>query len=172
MKALLIASMIMGGGSAAALQNEEVAGAVEGVANQITYRVQNMFKGSNVENIKENGFSYPSDEYLATLTEEQAFAITSAIDVINATNDWSSMTDEEITVAIAEARASLQALYADLGIDGPATQVQARVGRDGEKGKGGFQGKGRDENFVPNGDGLQDGTCLDDEVVPEANDLV
>ena len=100
MKALLAASMLFSGGSAVALQNENVADTVTEAANQVVYRVQNMFRGNQVENVKENGLPYPSEEYLSSLTEDQAFAITSAIDVINATYDWSNMTDEEIEEAL------------------------------------------------------------------------
>ena len=172
MKALLLATLFMSGGSAVALQNEEVQGTVEGVANQISCRVGNMFKGGRVENVKENGFAFPSDEYLSTLTEEQAFAVTSAVDVINANHDWVNMTDEEIIVALQDAHTTLQELYTDLGISGPATQVRLRPGQSGENGNKRARGNGRNENFVPNGDGVQDGTCLDDEEVLTPDDSV
>ncbi len=87
MNGLLIASMLMSGGTAVAMQNEDVNNVVNDTASKVIYQVGNMFKGSQVKNLRENGFSLPNEEFLSTLTEEQVFEITSAIDVINATYD-------------------------------------------------------------------------------------
>ncbi|MBU1020602.1 MAG: hypothetical protein KJ847_05250, partial [Firmicutes bacterium] len=119
MKALLIASMVFGGGSAVAMQNETVNNKVNDSASHFMVKVRNMFKGNHVESIRENGLAYPSDTYLATLTEEQATALISAIDVLNASYDWINMTDEEIQVALENVKTELEALYAELGIEGP-----------------------------------------------------
>ena len=161
MKTLIIASMLFSGGSAAAMQNEEVAETVTDTTNQFVYKVQNMLKGDKVENVKEDGFPYPSEEYLNSLTEDQAFAITSAIDVINATYDWSNMTDEEIQLALEEIKLELHDLYLELGIEGPMVQTQTRARKGNRGGKGGRT----NEDFVPYGDGTQDGTCIEDEVI-------
>ena len=157
MKSLLIASMLFSGGGAVAMQNEEVADTVKETANQVVYEVQNMFKGNQIENVKEDGFPYPSEEYLSTLTEEQVFKITSTIDVINATYDWSNMTDEEIEVALTLVKEELHNLYLELGIEGPMVQTQTRARKGNRNGGGGRTG----EDFVPRGDGTQDGTCTE-----------
>ncbi len=157
MKTLLIASMLFSGGSAAALQNEEVVDTATNTANQIMYKVQNMFKGNQIENVKENGFPYPSEEYLSSLTEDQVFAITSKIDVINATYDWNNMTDEEISETLALVKTELHDLYLELGIEGPAVQNQMRARKGNRQGRGGSV----NENFVPYGDG----TCTNEDVV-------
>lgn len=161
MKALLAASMLFSGGSAVALQNENVADTVTETANQVVYRVQNMLRGNQVENVKENGLPYPSEEYLSSLTEDQAFAITSAIDVINATYDWSNMTDEEIEEALSAVKEELHNLYLELGIEGPMIQTQERSRKGNRHGRGGSA----NEDFVPYGDGTRDGTCTAEEVV-------
>ena len=164
MKALLAATMLFSGGSAVAMQNEEVTGTIINTASQVMYKVQNMFRGNQVENIKEDGFPYPSEEYLNSLTDEQVFEITSAIDVINATYDWNNMTDEEIMDALAQVKTELHDLYVQLGIDGPMVQTQTRAR------KGNRQGNGRStgEDFMPrrggNQDGTHDGTCINDDV--------
>ena len=160
MKALLAATMLFSGGSAVAMQSENVAGTVNETANQVMYKVQNMLRGNQVENVKENGFPYPNEEYLNSLTEDQAFEITSAIDVINATYDWSNMTDEEIEEALALVKEDLHNLYLELGIEGPMVQNQKRTRQGGRGGKGGRE----NEDFVPYGDGTQDGTCTADEL--------
>ncbi len=160
MNGLLIATLVLGGGSAIAMQNEEISTTVTEKTNEVVYQVKNMFNGSQIENIKETGFSYPSDEYLATLTEDQAFQVISAIDVINATYDWANMTDEEIADALVQAKADMSALYAELGIDGPATQTQTRSRK----------GKHWNEDFVP-GSGNQEYVPTD-EVQPDADDAI
>lgn len=160
MKTLLIASMLFSGGSAAAMQNEEVAETVTEAASQVMYKVQNMFRGNQVENIKEDGFPYPSEEYLNTLTAEQVIIITSTIDVINATYDWSNMTDEEIHIALDDIRLELHELYTELGIEGPIVQTQVRTRQGNRHGRGGHA----NEDFIPNGDGPRDGICPLDEV--------
>jgi hypothetical protein len=127
MNGLLIAAMVMGGGTGVAMQNQNVNQAVTDTASKLMYQVGNMFKGSRLENVKENGFTGPSEEFLSTLTEDQVFQITSAIDVINATYDWANMTDEEIQEALVLVKAEMEALYAELGIEAPMIQTQTRT---------------------------------------------
>ena len=119
MNGLLIAAMVMGGGSTVAMQNQNVNQAVNDTANKVMLQVGNMFKGSRLENLKENGLTGPSEEFLSTLTEDQVFQITSTIDVINATYDWANMTDEEIKDALVLVKAEMEALYEELGIEAP-----------------------------------------------------
>ncbi|MCK5762000.1 MAG: hypothetical protein KAH16_03780 [Candidatus Izimaplasma sp.] len=147
MKALLVASMLFSGGSAVAMQNEEISETVTDTTSQVMYKVQNMFRGNQVENVKDDGFPYPSEEYLSTLTEEQVFEITSAIDVVNATYDWSNMTDEEIITALELIKVELHDLYLELGIEGPMvqTQTQTRARKGNRNGGGGRNG----EDFIP-----------------------
>lgn len=127
MNGFIIATMLLSGGSAVAMQNQEVNQAVNHTANKVMLQVGNMFKGSRLENIRENGFTGPSEAFLSTLTEDQVFQITSAIDVINATYDWANMTDEEIRDALVLVKAEMEALYAELGIEAPMIQTQTRT---------------------------------------------
>lgn len=127
MNGLLIATMLMGGGSAVAMQNENVNNVVNETGSKVMQQVGNMFKGSRLENIRENGFSLPNEEFLSSLTEEQQFEITSAIDVINATYDWANMTDDEIHDALELIKVEMNALYEELGIEAPMTQTRTRT---------------------------------------------
>ena len=127
MNGLLIAAMVLGGGSTVAMQNENVNNVVNDTANKVMLQVGNMFKGSRLVNVKENGFIGPRDEFLSTLTEDQVFQITSTIDVINATYDWANMTDEEIQEALVLVKVEMEALYTDLGIEAPMTQTRTRT---------------------------------------------
>lgn len=119
MKAILIATMIFSGGSALALQNETVSAAVNDTSSNIIVKVKGMFNSGHRQQISEAGIPYPCEEYLLTLTEEQQTAIVSAIDVINARYDWSTMTNEEIAIALQEATTELEALYVELGLEFP-----------------------------------------------------
>ena len=166
MNGFLIATMVFGGGSAVAMQNEEISESVTNVVTQTASKVQNMFKGGNPARITEEGLPYPSEEYLASLTEDQAFAVVSAYDVINASYDWANMTDEEIRIALDDIKLELQALYADLGIEGPVVQMQQRKGQSQGKGRGGRA----NEDFVPGGDGIPDEDCdLGDDVLEDGD---
>ena len=143
MNGLLIATMLMSGGSAVAMQNPEISDKVNESASKVMYQVKNMFKGSQIENLRENGFSYPSEEYLSNLTEDQAFEVVSTIDQINAVYDWVNMTDEEIEDALVLVKAEMSALYTELGIEAPMTQTQTRTRSR--------KGNNWNEDFVPNG---------------------
>jgi hypothetical protein len=169
MNGLIIATLVFGGGSAVAMQNEEINETVTNVVTETASKVQNMFKGANPARITEEGLPYPSEEYLATLTEDQAFQVVSAIDVINASYDWANMTDEEIMVALGEIKLELQALYAELGIEGPIVQTRQRRGQTEGRGKGGGR---MNDDFIPNGDGIPDEDCDLDETVPTEDDQV
>lgn len=144
MNGLLIATMLMSGGSAVAMQNENINNVVTDTASRVMYQVKNMFNGNQIENLRESGFRYPSDEYLATLTEDQAFAVISVIDVINATYDWANMTDAEIEEALVLVKSEMSALYDELGIEAPMTQTRTRTRSR--------KGKKWNEDFVPNYD--------------------
>jgi hypothetical protein len=135
MNGLLIAAMVMGGGSTVAMQNQEVNQAVNDTANEVMLQVGNMFRGTRLENVKENGFTGPTEEFLSTLTEDQVFEITSTIDVINATYDWANMTDEEIQDALVLVKAEMETLYAELGIEAPMIQTQTRTQNGTQQGK-------------------------------------
>lgn len=76
------------------------------------------------------------------------------------------MTDEEIRIALGDIKLELQALYADLEIEGPVVQMQQRKGPSGGKGHGGRTNR----NFVPGGDGIPDEDCdLDDDVLEDGD---
>ncbi len=163
MNGLLIATLVFGGGSAIAMQNDDIHTKVDEQTSKVMYQVKNMFKGTRIDNIRENGLSYPSDEFLSTLTEEQAFQVISAIDVINATYDWANMTDEEIMSALVQVKADMSALYTDLGIDGPYSEMQTRSRK----------GKHWNEDFVPGSGNRQHAPgTVTDEVQPDADDIV
>jgi len=152
MNLLLVGSALLTGTAGIAMQNEQVAETVTETATQVRTMIQNRFKSGSVQQVRENGFAYPSEDYLATLTDEESFAIVSAIDVINATYDWQNMTDEEITVALQEVKAELHALYEELGIDGPMVQTHTRT--QTRNGKGGSQAIRTQSKL-----GDQDGNC-------------
>lgn len=164
MKGLLIATMLFSGGGAAAMQNEDVANTVNSKANEVIYSAQKMFRGSQIENVKENGIPYPSEEYLSTLTEEQQLVIISRIDVINATYDWSNMADEEIQAALDLVKEELHNLYLELGIEGPMVQTREQARKGNRHGGGGHNG-----GTPPYGDGTQD-EDITDEDLPDSND--
>ena len=63
MNGLLVAAMIMGGSSGVALTNETVRDTVSETATQTFEKVQNMFKGTQIETVRAEGFAYPSEEY-------------------------------------------------------------------------------------------------------------
>lgn len=171
MNGLLVAAMVMGSGSGLALTNDTVRETVSENTNQVMVKVQNMFKGSKIENVKAEGFAYPSEEYLANLTEDQAFQVVSAIDVINAEYDWANMSDDEITEALALVKAELHDLYIELGIEGPLvqSQLQKRQGQSESRGKG---NRGSREDFIPRGDGVPDEDCLTDDDLVEDDDAI
>lgn len=135
MKLLLLGSMLFSGGSAVAMQNEEINETVNDTVDHVVQYVQNRLGRRIADTVGETGFPYPPETALSQLTEDQVFAITSEIDQINAEYDWANMTDEEIAVALQEVHARLDALYTDLGIELPQTQNQFR-GANG-KGQGG-----------------------------------
>ncbi len=133
MNGLLIATMVLGGSGAIAMQNPEMSTKVNETGSKVMYQVKKMFNGNSVESLRENGFIYPNEEVLSTLTEDQAFEIISTIDQINATYDWVNMTDDEITDALQLVKDEMSALYSELGIEAPMNQTRTRTrNRKGE----------------------------------------
>lgn len=122
MKLLLIGSLLFSGGGAVALQNDDVSNTVSQTYNRAKVMVQHKFKGRIVERVKENGFPYPSERVLASLTDEQEAVIMTTIDQINATYDWQNMTDEEIIAALREVHTEMVQLREDLGIQQPTIE--------------------------------------------------
>jgi len=163
MNGLLIAAMVMGGGTTVAMQNQEVNQTVNDTASKVMLQVGNMFKGSKLENVRENGFTGPSEEFLSTLTEDQAFQITSTIDVINATYDWANMTDEEIEEALVLVKAEMEALYEELGIEAPMIQTKTQTRTQTRNRKG----KNWNEDFEP-GSGDVENVPTDEVVTGDA----
>lgn len=149
MNGLLIAAMVMGGGTTVALQNENVNHVFNETAENAVYQIGHMFKGSRLENVKEYGFTGPSEEFLSTLTEDQALQITSAIDVINATYDWANMTDEEIQDALVLVKAEMEALYAEFGIEAPMIQTRTQTRTQTKSQTRTRNGKHWNEDFEP-----------------------
>ena len=153
MKLLLIGSMLFTGGSAAAMQNEEVSETVNEGLQKVQTAVQNRLGRRLAENVSETGFPYPPEAFLETLTEDQVFAITSEIDMINAEYDWQNMSEDEIQIALSEVRERLDTLYTDLGLELPQNQNQHQY--RGARGK-------RNGEFNPERN--NDGACPYDEV--------
>ncbi len=118
MKLFLISSLLFSGGSAVAMQNETISGEVNKRFVQVKETVQKrQMKNNLLEDVKENGFPYPCEEFLSALTEEQQVAILTQIDMINASYDWPNMTDDEISEALVAARQDLNLLYEELGVE-------------------------------------------------------
>ena len=126
MKLFLIGTLLFSGGSAAAMQNETVNENVTGIYQNVRERVQKRVKENTFQNLKENGFPYPSETRLENLTEEQQVAIITAIDQINARYDFTSMTDEELTTACIDIQAELNLLADELGLDIPDDWMRSR----------------------------------------------
>ncbi len=126
MKLFLIGTLLFSGGSAVAVQNEEVRENVTEMYKNVRERVQKRVKENSFENIRENGFPYPSEERLAELTEEQQVALVTAIDQINATYNWSEMTDEEIQEALLVVQEEMELLAEELGLEVPENFMQKR----------------------------------------------
>lgn len=173
MNGILIATMLMSGGTAVAMQNSEINASVNQTASKVMTQVRSMFKENLFETIKEDGFSCRNEEWFASLTEDQQFQINSAIDVINATYDWANMTDEEIEDALVLVRVEMNALYIELGIEAPMTQTRAQVREriqtrrhDRKRIHGGSKWN---EDFVPGSGGCGNVPSDDLEDVPTEN---
>jgi len=117
MKLFLIGTLLFSGSGAAAMQNENVNETVTQAYQNVRQRVQKRVKENVYENIRETGFPYPTEERLATLTEDQQFAIISAIDQVNATYDWTNMSDDEIKEALLVVQEDMSTLCEELGIE-------------------------------------------------------
>lgn len=153
MKSLLLLSAIFTSGGAVAVQHE----AVEEKLSENMHRLRQMFErkhGYDIESIREFGYPYPNEERLAELTEEQAFAITSFIDQVNADYDFTSMTDEEIEDALVQIREELRLLHEELGLEyhyghpgeeGLRNAMRARQERGRGRGRGHGHRGGFDE---------------------------
>ncbi len=126
MKLFLLGTLLFSGGGAIAMQNETVKENVSDMYHNVRQRVQKRVKENSFDRLRENGYPYPSEEKLATLTEEQQTAILTAIDQINATYDWINMTDEEIKEALAVVQDELNLLAEELGLDLPDNWMQKR----------------------------------------------
>lgn len=129
MKLFLIGTLLFTGGGAAAMQNDTVNERVTDAYKNVRQRVQKRVKENSFDRIRENGFPYPSEERLENLTEEQQTAIISAIDQINATYDFSSMTDEEITAALLVIEEEMNLLADELGLEIPDNWMKNRFRR-------------------------------------------
>ncbi|AIO19686.1 hypothetical protein KQ51_01812 [Candidatus Izimaplasma bacterium HR1] len=126
MKLFLIGTLLFSGGGVAAIQNEDIRENVTDMYKNVRERVQKRVQENSCENLRENGFPYPSEERLANLTEEQQVAIVIAIDQINATYDFGAMTDDEIIEAMLVIQEELNLLADELGLDIPDNWLQAR----------------------------------------------
>ncbi|MEC9485542.1 MAG: hypothetical protein UMR38_06670 [Candidatus Izemoplasma sp.] len=157
MKLLLLGSMLFTGGSAVAMQNEDVNAAVNEGVDHVVQAVQHRLGRRLADTVSETGFPYPNETVLAQMTEEQAFAITSEIDQINAEYDWVNMSEEEIAVALEEIHERLDLLYTELGLELPQMQRQYRGAN--RKGQGGYRNDG---NQPFNGECPYDDDTADD----------
>lgn len=126
MKLFLIGTLLFSGSGAVAMQNETVNETVNDVYQNVRQRVQKRVTENAFDSIRETGFPYPSEERLATLTEDQQFEIISMIDQVNATYQWSTMTDDEIKDALVIVQDDMSTLCAELGIDISERFIQNR----------------------------------------------
>lgn len=134
MKIFIIASMLFGGGTAAALTNEEVADTLTEkipsiVRERFTNNMENR-KDNRIETVKEEGISYPTEERLALLTEDQQLAIVALIDQYNLENDFTVLTDEEIQAVLDLFHADMVALAEELGLELPDPEQRRDQLRD------------------------------------------
>jgi hypothetical protein len=126
MRLLLLGTALLSGGGAVAMQNEDVQEHVYQVTERARYVIQHRVKKHLLEEVKETGFPYPPQAYLDNLTDEQEALVLTTIDQINAEYDWASMTDEEIIETLKLVKADMDALYEELGIDGPTLRQRVR----------------------------------------------
>lgn len=96
-------------------------------------------KKHNLEEIKETGFPYPSEEFLATLTEDQLLALTTYIDEVNLNYDFSNMTDDELKEALGEVKDGMKALFEEQGIELPERPEKADRPKGPRGGKRGMK---------------------------------
>jgi ribosomal protein L29 len=101
---------------------------VPSLGERIRQVVQTKLGVVTVEEVKESGYPYPNEAFLANLTDEQTQAVTTFIDQVNATYDFTSMTDEEIEVVLDEIKADLHDLYDELGIQAPTLRERIKQG--------------------------------------------
>lgn len=120
MKLFLIGSLLLSGGTTVAMQNETLSEEVSTGYEAVKERVFKNRRNRKLANeVKEHGFPYPSEEYLATLTEDQALQLVTEIDLINATYDWPNMELEEIKEVVPVVKAQLEELYSTLEVEAP-----------------------------------------------------
>jgi hypothetical protein len=162
MKLLALGFALLSGGSAVAMENETVNETVTNTATQVRTMFQKKLQGNLFSIVKESGFPYPSDEYLSTLTEEQAFEIVSAIDVINASYDWQNMTDQEIIDALAIVKAEMQELYVTLGVESPAVQTRTQTRAQKRAHQSGNNNDAENQR-------IQERTCTEEEIETETD---
>ena len=126
MKLFLIGTLLFSGSGVAAMQNENVNETVSNMYHNVRQRVQKRVKENSFESLRENGFQYPSQERLESLTDDQKFAITSAIDQVNAKYNWAIMSDDEIKESLELVQADMKVLTEELGIKLSETFIKNR----------------------------------------------
>ncbi|QMS85506.1 hypothetical protein [Candidatus Xianfuyuplasma coldseepsis] len=126
MRLLVLGSLLLSSGTAVAMQNETVQEEAGKLYQRARYHVVRRFQGRLVDTVQESGFPYPPESYLENLTEEQQTAVLTTIDKINAEYDWANMSEEEIIDALHAIRDEMQALYEELGIEGPTLRERIR----------------------------------------------
>lgn len=126
MKLFLLGTALLSGGGAVAMQNEDVQEHVYNMTEHARYVIQHRVKNRLLDEVKETGFPYPPQEYLDSLTDEQEALVLTTIDQINTEYDWANMTDEEIIDALQLVKTEMDALYEELGIDGPTLRQRVR----------------------------------------------
>ncbi len=91
-------------------------------------------KRHNLEDLRENGLSYPSDEFFSNLTEDQVLLVQAFIDDVNLSNDFSSMTDEEIKDVLDEVKEGIELLFEEMGVELPSRPQHSKNGNKGPRG--------------------------------------
>lgn len=119
MKLLMVGSLLFSGAGAVAMQDQDVNTSVSNFYNRAKVAVAHQFRQNQFDRIREEGFPYPPQAYLDTLTDEQEAVIMTAIDQINAEYDFSTMTDDQIIEVLQTERENLLSVYEDLGLEAP-----------------------------------------------------
>jgi hypothetical protein len=126
MKILAILSLVLGGGSAIALQNDTISETVSSTVDTVTETVSSHLHSDPFDDLSE-GLPYPPDAFLDQLTEEQASAVLALVDSYNASYDFSTLTEEETEAALELFKADMSALFDELGIDFDALKPERPV---------------------------------------------
>ena len=116
MKIFLILSMTFGAGSYLAAESTDIDETITETAHSFINRVKQRHPKISLDSIRENGFPYPDNVYLESLTDEQVTTLVAYIDQVNVYYDFTNMSDDEIKDALFVIRADLKDLSLELSL--------------------------------------------------------